>query len=183
VSTQHWRRGLDRPILMTVGAGLAGGRRARRRSPQPAGIDANASRAGAPGGREPHPRGGHAQPAPPPSYRRQGLRAGLAALQLDLFGDLAIASDTVACFRVQTGLAATAVVRRMRDAYGILVSTGIEGMRESVLRVGTMGMTASPLYVLPTLSARGMALRDLGYPVDPCEALAAAQAVFDAESP
>jgi aspartate aminotransferase-like enzyme len=46
-----------------------------------------------------------------------------------------------------------------------------------------MGMTASPLYVLPTLSALGMALRDLGYPVDTGEALAAAQAVFDAESP
>jgi aspartate aminotransferase-like enzyme len=46
-----------------------------------------------------------------------------------------------------------------------------------------MGMTASPLYVLPTLSALGMALRDLGYLVDTGEALAAAQAVFDAESP
>ena len=113
----------------------------------------------------------------------KAFRAGLTALKLDLFGDPAIASDTVACFRVPTGLAATAVVRRMRDAYGILVSTGIEGMRESVLRVGTMGMTASPLYVLPTLSALGMALRDLGYPVDTGEALAAAQAVFDAESP
>ncbi len=113
----------------------------------------------------------------------KAFRAGLAALKLDLFGDPSIASDTVSCFRVPSGLAATAVVRRMRDAYGILVSTGIDKLRETVLRVGTMGLTASPLYVLPTLSALGMALRDLGYRAETGEALAAAQAVFDAETP
>jgi alanine-glyoxylate transaminase/serine-glyoxylate transaminase/serine-pyruvate transaminase len=113
----------------------------------------------------------------------RAFRAGLSALKLDLFGDPAIASDTVSCFRVPPGVEATAVVRRMRDAYGILISTGIDRMRESVLRVGTMGMTASPLYVLPTLSALGMALRDLGYRAETGEALGAAQAVFDAEAP
>lgn len=113
----------------------------------------------------------------------RAFRAGLAALKLDLFGDPAIASDTVACVRLPAGLEATPVVRRMRDAYGILVSTGIERMREAVLRVGTMGLTASPLYVLPTLSALGMALRDLGHRAETREALAAAQAVFDAETP
>jgi aspartate aminotransferase-like enzyme len=113
----------------------------------------------------------------------KAFRAGLGALKVDLFGDPSIASDTVSAFRVPGGLAATAVVRRMRDAYGILISTGIEKMRETVLRVGTMGMTASPLYVLPTLSALGMAFRDLGYRVETGEALAAAQAVFDAETP
>jgi aspartate aminotransferase-like enzyme len=71
----------------------------------------------------------------------------------------------------------------MRDAYGILVSTGIDKLRDTVLRVGTMGLTASPLYVLPTLSALGMALRDLGYRAETGEALAAAQAAFDAERP
>jgi aspartate aminotransferase-like enzyme len=113
----------------------------------------------------------------------KAFRAGLAALKLDLFGDPSIASDTVSCFRAPAGLAATAVVRRMRDAYGILISTGIDKLRETVLRVGTMGLTASPLYVLPTLSALGMALRDLGYRAETGEALAAAQAVFDAETP
>jgi aspartate aminotransferase-like enzyme len=113
----------------------------------------------------------------------KAFRAGLGALKLDLFGDPSLASDTVACFRVPAGLAATAVVRRTRDAYGILISTGIDKMRESVLRVGTMGMTAGPLYVLPTLSALGMALRDLGYRAETGEALAAAQEVFDAETP
>jgi aspartate aminotransferase-like enzyme len=113
----------------------------------------------------------------------RAFRAALAALELDLFGEPSIASDTVSCFRTPAGLAATAVVRRMRDAYGILISTGIDALRETVLRVGTMGLTASPLYVLPTVSALGMTLRDLGRRVDTGAALAAAQAVFDAEAP
>ncbi len=113
----------------------------------------------------------------------KAFRAGLGALKLDLFGYPSIASDTVSCFRVPPGIAATAVVRRMRDAYGILIATGIEALREAVLRVGTMGMTANPLYILPTLSALGMTLRDLGYRAETGEALAAAQAAFDAEKP
>jgi aspartate aminotransferase-like enzyme len=115
----------------------------------------------------------------------KAFRAGLAGLKLDLFGEPTLASDTVSCFRTPPGVAAGAVTRRMRDAYGILISTGIgtDPMRQGALRVGTMGMTASPLYVLPTLSALGMALRDLGYKADTGDALAAAQAIFDAESP
>jgi alanine-glyoxylate transaminase/serine-glyoxylate transaminase/serine-pyruvate transaminase len=111
------------------------------------------------------------------------FRAGLAALKLDLFGDPALASDTVACFRTPPGIAPADVARRMRDAHGILVTTGIDRLRDVVLRVGTMGLTASPLYVLPTLSALGMALRDVGHRVDTGEALAAAQGVFDVDTP
>ncbi|MBI4012753.1 MAG: alanine--glyoxylate aminotransferase family protein [Candidatus Rokubacteria bacterium] len=115
----------------------------------------------------------------------KALRAGLAGLKLDLFGEPSLASDTVSCFRTPPGIAPGAVVRRMRDAYGILISTGIgvDALRQGALRVGTMGLTASPHYVLPTLSALGMALRDVGYKADTGEALAAAQAVFDAEAP
>jgi aspartate aminotransferase-like enzyme len=113
----------------------------------------------------------------------RALRAGLQALKLDLFGDPALASDTVSCFRTPPSITAPTVVRRMRDAYGILISTGIESMRETTLRIGTMGMTASPLYVLPTLSALGLALRDLGHKADAGQALVAAQEVFDTEAP
>jgi aspartate aminotransferase-like enzyme len=113
----------------------------------------------------------------------RALRAGLTALKLDLFADPSLWSDTVTGLRLPPGIAAGAVVRRMRDAYGILVSTGIGGLRDAVIRIGTMGLTASPLYVLPTISALGMTFRDLGYRAETGEALAAAQAVFDAEAP
>ncbi|MGH7321972.1 MAG: pyridoxal-phosphate-dependent aminotransferase family protein [Candidatus Rokuibacteriota bacterium] len=113
----------------------------------------------------------------------KAFRAGLAALKLDLFGEPALVSDTVSCFRAPAGITAPTIVRRMRDAYGILISTGIDRLREVTLRVGTMGLTASPLYVLPTLSALGLTLRDVGYKTDTGQALAAAQEVFDTETP
>jgi len=69
-------------------------------------------------------------------------------------------------------------VTRMRDQYGILIGTGLDKMRSSTLRIGTMAMTASPHYVLPTLSALELALRDLGYKCEPGAGVAAAQAAF-----
>ena len=41
-----------------------------------------------------------------------------------------------------------------------------------------MGITASPLYVLPTLSALELTLRDLGYRTEAGAGVAAAQARF-----
>jgi aspartate aminotransferase-like enzyme len=41
-----------------------------------------------------------------------------------------------------------------------------------------MGITASPLYVLPTLSALEMTLRDLGCTTEPGAGVAAAQSIF-----
>lgn len=108
----------------------------------------------------------------------QAFRAGLDVMRLTLFPDPSIASNTVACFKVPNGLEAGAVVKQMRDRYGILIGTGLERFRATTLRVGTMGLTASPTYILPTLSALELALRDLGYKAEAGAGVAAAQAVF-----
>ncbi len=108
----------------------------------------------------------------------RAFRAGLDALRLELFPDPSIASDTVSCFKVPNGLEAPTVVRQMRDRYGILIGTGLDRFRSTTLRVGHMGITASPLYVLPTLGALELALRDLGYKAEPGAAVAAVQSVF-----
>ncbi|MBI3636148.1 MAG: hypothetical protein HY216_08030 [Candidatus Rokubacteria bacterium] len=71
-----------------------------------------------------------------------------------------------------------AVVARMREQYGILIGTGLDRLRASTLRIGTMAMTASPHYILPTLGALELALRDLGYKAEPGAGVAAAQAAF-----
>ena len=47
------------------------------------------------------------------------------------------------------------------------------GTNVTTLRIGTMGLTASPLYVLPTLSALELTLRDLGYKCEPGACVAA----------
>ncbi len=108
----------------------------------------------------------------------RAFRAGLDALRLQLFPDPSIASNTVSCFKVPNGLEAKAVVKQMRERYGILIGTGLDRFRHTTLRVGHMGITANPLYVLPTLSALELALRDLGGKLEPGAGVAAAQSVF-----
>jgi aspartate aminotransferase-like enzyme len=106
------------------------------------------------------------------------LRAGVAAMGMEMFADSAVLSNTVACFKTPKGIEPAAVVARMREQYGILIGTGLDKIRTTTLRIGTMGMTASPQYVLPTLSALEMTLRDLGVASEPGAGVAAAQRVF-----
>lgn len=108
----------------------------------------------------------------------QALRAGLAAMSLEMFPDPSIWSHTVSCVRTPKDVEPDAVVSRMRDDYGILIGTGLAELRTTTLRIGTMGITASPQYVLPTLGALELALRDLGVKGETGAGVAAAQGVF-----
>ncbi|MBI1963047.1 MAG: alanine--glyoxylate aminotransferase family protein [Candidatus Rokubacteria bacterium] len=106
------------------------------------------------------------------------LRRGVAAMGLEMFPDPTILSNTVSSIRTPKGVEPAAVVARMRDQYGILIGTGLDKIRTTTIRIGTMGLTASPQYVLPTLGALELALRDLGYKCEPGAGVAAAQAAF-----
>ena len=108
----------------------------------------------------------------------RAFRAGLDAMRIEMFPHPALLSDTVSCFKTPAGIDPAAVVRRMRDHYGILIGTGLDTMRTTTLRVGHMGITSSPLYVLPTLSALELTVRDLGYRTEAGAGVAAAQALF-----
>jgi aspartate aminotransferase-like enzyme len=108
----------------------------------------------------------------------RALRAGLEGMGLEMFPDPSLYSNTVACVKTPKDVEPAAVVARMRERYGILIGTGLDRIRTTTLRIGTMGMTASPHYVLPTLGALELALRDLGYKPEPGAGVAAAQAAF-----
>ena len=108
----------------------------------------------------------------------RAFRAGVEAMRLEMFPDTSVRSDTVSCIKTPPGIEPAAIVKRMRETYGILIGTGLDKMRTTTLRVGHMGITASPLYVLPTLSALEMTLRDLGYRSEAGAGVAAAQAIF-----
>ena len=110
----------------------------------------------------------------------EALRAGVRAMGLEMFADSAILSNTVACIKAPKAIEPAAVVARMREQYGILIGTGLDRIRTTTLRIGTMSLTASPQYVLPTLSALELTLRDLGYKAEPGAGVAAAQRVFAA---
>ncbi|HEV8643767.1 MAG TPA: alanine--glyoxylate aminotransferase family protein [Methylomirabilota bacterium] len=106
------------------------------------------------------------------------LRSGVQAMGLEMFPHPALWSNTVSCIKAPAGVETTAVVDRMRDQYGILIGTGLDKIRATTLRIGTMGITASPQYVLPTLGALELTLRDLGYKCEPGTGVAAAQQTF-----
>jgi aspartate aminotransferase-like enzyme len=108
----------------------------------------------------------------------RAFRAGLDAMRIAMFPDAALLSNTVSCFTAPSGVDPAGVVTHMRDHYGILIGTGLDKMRTTTLRVGHMGITSSPLYVLPALSALELTLRDLGYRTEAGAGVAAAQALF-----
>src|SRR5437773_1705355 len=119
----------------------------------------------------------------PHRFRRHAVaaaavRRGVAAMGLEMFPDASIFSNTVSCVKTPKNIEPGAVVTRMRDQYGILIGTGLDKMRTTTLRIGTMAMTASPHYVLPTLSALELTLRDLGHKCEPGAGVAAAQTTF-----
>jgi aspartate aminotransferase-like enzyme len=108
----------------------------------------------------------------------RAFRAGLDAMRLSLFPHPSLRSDTVSCFLAPAGIEPAVVVARMRERYGILIGTGLERLRATTLRVGHMGITSSPRYVLPTLSALELTLSELGHRVEAGAGVAAAQAIF-----
>ena len=119
----------------------------------------------------------------PQRFRRHAvaaaaLRAGVTAMGLEMFPDPSIASNTVSSIKAPRNVDTAAVVKTMRDRYGVLIGTGLAEIRTTTLRIGTMGMTASPHYVLPTLSALELTLRDLGFKAEPGAGVAAAQRAF-----
>jgi len=97
---------------------------------------------------------------------------------LEMFPHPSLWSNTVSSIKTPEGVEPAAVVQRMREQYGILIGTGLDKIRTTTLRIGTMGITAAPHYVMPTLSTLELALRDLGYKAEPGAGLAAAQEVF-----
>src|SRR5262245_9733873 len=108
----------------------------------------------------------------------RAFRAGLDAMRLQMFPHESLLSDTVSCFKTPAGVDPAQVVTHMRDRYGVLIGTGLDKMRTTTLRVGHMGITSTPMYLLPTLSALEMTLRDLGYALESGAGVAAAQAHF-----
>jgi aspartate aminotransferase-like enzyme len=108
------------------------------------------------------------------------LRAGVTAMGLEMFSETAVLSNTVSCIKTPKNIEPAAVVARMREQYGILIGTGLDRIRTTTLRIGTMGITSSPQYVLPTLGALELALRDLGEKAEPGAGVAAAQRAFAA---
>jgi aspartate aminotransferase-like enzyme len=105
-------------------------------------------------------------------YLSRATRAAMVALGLELF---APDSPSHACtaIRVPDGLDGEALVKQLRDRYGITVAGGQGPVTGKIFRVGHMG-DVDGFDVITVVAAVEMALADLGYPVKAGEGTRAA---------
>ena len=91
-----------------------------------------------------------------------------------------IASACITAIRVPDGLGDTQVRDHMRQRYGVQISAG-QGAG-NLVRIGHLGNTARPAYMIAGLSALGQSLLDLGATVDVGAGVAAAMASLSASA-
>jgi aspartate aminotransferase-like enzyme len=117
----------------------------------------------------------------------KAVRAGIKAAGLKLLvKDENYASNTVTGIIWPQGYDYVRFWRTLYDRYNLMVGNppeqalhAIEGKR--IFRIGHMGNTASPEYILPALGRVESALKEVGYAVAPGAMVKAAQEVFLSE--
>jgi len=102
-------------------------------------------------------------------------RAAAGGLGLELFSSTP--TNAVTAWRVPSGIDGTAVVRQMRDRYGITIAGGQEHLKGKIVRVAHIGFV-SEFDIITAVSGLEMTLSDLGYGIRPGSGVAAAQATF-----
>ena len=102
-------------------------------------------------------------------------QAGVRALGLELFS--ARPAEGMTVFRVPDGLKDSDIRGALSDRFGITTVGGQDKLKGAIVRVGHMGYM-DELDVVAGLAALEMVLADLGRPVEPGSAVAAAQRVF-----
>ncbi|RDV39296.1 alanine--glyoxylate aminotransferase family protein [Bradymonadaceae bacterium TMQ3] len=112
-------------------------------------------------------------------HQRNALaaRAGVEALGLRLFAENPANSVTAAL--VPDSVSAKAVVRQMRDAYGVTIAGGQGDFADRLIRIGHIGFFDG-FDMLVAMSALERALADQGLDVDFGHGVAAAQRVLSA---
>ena len=96
----------------------------------------------------------------------RACRAGIRALGLELWAARdSIASSAVTTIRTPAGVQVGALVRHMRERYGVRISGGYKDLVNITFRVGHMGAAAHPTSLAALLAILERSLADLGMPV------------------
>ncbi len=108
----------------------------------------------------------------------RGCRAGVRGLGFELWPLLdAHAANAVTVVAVPETMDAEAV-RAAALSHGLALVPGRGALAGAILRIDHMGIGATPEHVFAVLVALGLALRDVGQPVDVEAGVAAAAAAF-----
>jgi aspartate aminotransferase-like enzyme len=113
-------------------------------------------------------------------YRRHfvasaALRAGCKKIGFEPLVSEEARSKTVTILGVNDESKLRAI---LENKFNIMIAGGVSKLKGKAVRIGTMGVTASPSYVLPTLLALEVGARELGLPVTAGTAVAAGSKIF-----
>lgn len=106
-------------------------------------------------------------------------RAGIRGMGLEIWPARdEICTPCVTAIKTPEGIDDAVLREHMYKRYGVLISGGFKDLMGKLFRIGHMGKTADPMYVIVALSALEKSLKDLGYPVKLGSGVAAALEAF-----
>lgn len=108
----------------------------------------------------------------------RAFRAGLEALGLQPLAHPDVASPTVTCVRLPDGVTSDVFLRHFRQDHGLATLPGLGDYRDHTVRIGHMGVTATPRHILHALHAFERILARLGRPSNGMTAVGSAEAVY-----
>jgi alanine-glyoxylate transaminase / serine-glyoxylate transaminase / serine-pyruvate transaminase len=114
------------------------------------------------------------------AHTAAGLRAGLEALELELFADPAYRLDPLTTIVVPDKVDAAQVQRQLYQEYNIEIGGGLGDLQGKIWRIGLMGDSCKASNVLLVLAALERSLAQQGYAAAQGGGVAAAQQVFAA---
>lgn len=109
----------------------------------------------------------------------RALRAGLIAMELELFGDPDHRMDNVTGVFVPPGIEEGSVRKHMLEDFGIEIGTSFGPLQGKIWRIGTMGYVCRKANVLRCLSSLENVLRRQGFGTNAGAGIDAAYKVYD----
>lgn len=108
----------------------------------------------------------------------RSLVAGIQAMGMSIFGDLANKMANVTGIVIPEGIEGDRVIKAMLDDFGIEIGTSFGPLRGKIWRIGTMAYNCRKDAVLATLAAFEATLRQQGFAAPPGAGVDAALAVW-----
>jgi aspartate aminotransferase-like enzyme len=91
------------------------------------------------------------------------FREGVKAMGLQTLAHPDVVSPTVTCVKMPEGIASVEFLKHFREDHGLVTLQGLGDFRMHAVRIGHMGVTATPRNVLHALHAFDLILRRLGH--------------------
>jgi serine---pyruvate transaminase len=107
-----------------------------------------------------------------------GVRAGCAAIGLELFPDPVHAGNVLTCVKLPAGIDGEKVTKVLRDTYGITMAGGQDALKGKVVRMAHMGVL-DEFDLLTGLACLEKVLAQQGHKFEMGAAVAAAQKSFN----